>query len=204
MFCIPIRMRASPPSILSKSRMRRCARTDLCGGRSAMVVPTATVTELLPVCRPSTKQSKICSMSVMAIFRQSSDWRRRFTRGCLHWRLFSLGVKRQQNRNQNGDVLEHEGKPANNCTSCYGKQFPPQVHTKVQGHWHPETLPLLSQPRECPAVRSKNNSTLSNNVPPCSIWPYPNKRARLFSREHQTTARLESCAVVGVSAQKSF
>jgi len=64
----------------------------------------------------------------------------------------------------------------------------------------------LSQPRECDASgsTSKNNSTLSNNVPPCSIWPYPNKGARLFSREHQTTARLESCAVVGISAQKSF
>ena len=29
--------------ILGKSRMRKRARTDLCGGRSAMVVPTATV-----------------------------------------------------------------------------------------------------------------------------------------------------------------
>jgi hypothetical protein len=29
--------------ILQKSRMRRRARTDLCGGRSAMGVPTATV-----------------------------------------------------------------------------------------------------------------------------------------------------------------
>ena len=28
--------------ILGKSRMRKRARTDLCGGRSAMVVPTAT------------------------------------------------------------------------------------------------------------------------------------------------------------------
>jgi len=30
--------------ILQKSRMRRRARTDLCGGRSAMGVPTATIT----------------------------------------------------------------------------------------------------------------------------------------------------------------
>jgi hypothetical protein len=30
-------------TILRKSRMRRRACTDLCGGRSAMVVPTATV-----------------------------------------------------------------------------------------------------------------------------------------------------------------
>jgi hypothetical protein len=29
--------------ILQKSRMRRRARTDLCGGRSAMIVPTATL-----------------------------------------------------------------------------------------------------------------------------------------------------------------
>jgi hypothetical protein len=33
----------SPPFIHSKSRMRKRARTDLRGGRSAMVVPTATV-----------------------------------------------------------------------------------------------------------------------------------------------------------------
>ena len=32
-----------PLLILGKSRMRKRARTDLCGGRSAMVVPTATV-----------------------------------------------------------------------------------------------------------------------------------------------------------------
>src|SRR5260370_569758 len=36
-------MHASTPLILRKSRMRRRASTDLCGGRSAMVVPTATV-----------------------------------------------------------------------------------------------------------------------------------------------------------------
>jgi len=35
-------MSASPLFILGKSRMRRRARTDLCGGRSVMVVPTAT------------------------------------------------------------------------------------------------------------------------------------------------------------------
>jgi len=34
---------AFTPFILQKSRMRRRARTDLCGGRSAMGVPTATV-----------------------------------------------------------------------------------------------------------------------------------------------------------------
>ena len=37
----------SPPLIHGKSRMRKSARTDLRGGRSAMVVPTATVTILL-------------------------------------------------------------------------------------------------------------------------------------------------------------
>ncbi len=31
------------PFILQKSRMRRRARTDLCGGRSVRIVPTATV-----------------------------------------------------------------------------------------------------------------------------------------------------------------
>src|SRR5882762_6122474 len=41
-FCIPILMRALPLIIQGKSRMRKRACTDLCGGRSAMVVPTAT------------------------------------------------------------------------------------------------------------------------------------------------------------------
>jgi len=40
--CILILVPASPPLIHGKSRMRKRARTDLCGGRSAMVVPTAT------------------------------------------------------------------------------------------------------------------------------------------------------------------
>jgi hypothetical protein len=44
MFCILILWLASPLRIPGKSRMRKRARTDLCGGRSAMVVPTATVT----------------------------------------------------------------------------------------------------------------------------------------------------------------
>ena len=34
---------ALTPFILQKSRMRKRARTDLCGGRSAMIVPTASV-----------------------------------------------------------------------------------------------------------------------------------------------------------------
>jgi RNA-directed DNA polymerase len=42
-FCIPIPTSASTPSILGKSRMRKRARTDLCGGRPVMVVPTATL-----------------------------------------------------------------------------------------------------------------------------------------------------------------
>jgi hypothetical protein len=37
-----------PLLILGKSRMRKRARTDLCGGRSAMVVPTATAILLPP------------------------------------------------------------------------------------------------------------------------------------------------------------
>jgi hypothetical protein len=32
MFCIPILISASTPFILGKSRMRKRARTDLCGG----------------------------------------------------------------------------------------------------------------------------------------------------------------------------
>src|SRR5262249_60936747 len=42
-FCIHIPTSASTPFILGKSRMRRRARTDLCGGWPVMVVPTATV-----------------------------------------------------------------------------------------------------------------------------------------------------------------
>jgi nucleoid DNA-binding protein len=42
-FCTPTLMLASTPVILRKSRMRRRASTDLSGGRSVMVVPTATV-----------------------------------------------------------------------------------------------------------------------------------------------------------------
>src|ERR1700720_2289050 len=36
--------------IHGKSRMRRRARTDLCGGRSVMIVPTATVIPLGRIC----------------------------------------------------------------------------------------------------------------------------------------------------------
>ncbi len=43
MSCIPILTSASTPFIPGKSRMRKRARTDLCGGGPAMVVPTATV-----------------------------------------------------------------------------------------------------------------------------------------------------------------
>jgi len=50
-------MPASTPLILRKSRMRRRARTDLCGGRSAMVVPTATTDPLLPEVRSAAMQS---------------------------------------------------------------------------------------------------------------------------------------------------
>ncbi len=38
-----VRQAVLPPLIHGKSRMRKRARTDLCGGRSVMVVPTATV-----------------------------------------------------------------------------------------------------------------------------------------------------------------
>src|SRR5262249_21657345 len=37
------------PPIPGKSRMRERACTDLCGGRSAMVVPTATVRAKVPI-----------------------------------------------------------------------------------------------------------------------------------------------------------
>ena len=49
MFCILIPTSALTPFILGKSRMRKRARTDLCGGRSAMAVPTATVIRVVTV-----------------------------------------------------------------------------------------------------------------------------------------------------------
>ena len=42
--------------ILQKSRMRRRARTDLCGGRSVRIVPTATMTENRPIHRRRHRQ----------------------------------------------------------------------------------------------------------------------------------------------------
>jgi hypothetical protein len=39
-------MHASTPLILGKSRMRKRARTDLCGGRSVTAVPTATAIQV--------------------------------------------------------------------------------------------------------------------------------------------------------------
>ena len=43
---IPILCNALTPVIRGGSRMRRRARTDLCGGRSAMVVPTASAKKI--------------------------------------------------------------------------------------------------------------------------------------------------------------
>ena len=45
-----VRQAILPQLIHGKSRMRRRARTDLCGGRSVMVVPTATVGLMFPAC----------------------------------------------------------------------------------------------------------------------------------------------------------
>jgi hypothetical protein len=46
-FCIHTLKLALPRGIQGKSRMRQRARTDLCGGRSAMVVPTAPLTSTI-------------------------------------------------------------------------------------------------------------------------------------------------------------
>jgi hypothetical protein len=46
-----------PLFILGKSRMRKRARTDLCGGRSVMVVPTATVIQKRGCGKSATKTS---------------------------------------------------------------------------------------------------------------------------------------------------
>ena len=40
--------------------MRKRARTDLCGGRSAMVVPTATA---IPICHPVGEPSQVVKYS---------------------------------------------------------------------------------------------------------------------------------------------
>ncbi len=56
-------MHASMPLILRKSRMRRRARTDLCGGRSAMVVPTATVTPADLICAITSRLPTTHSLS---------------------------------------------------------------------------------------------------------------------------------------------
>ena len=64
MSCIPILTSASTPFILGKSRMRKRARTDLCGGRSAMVVPTATV-----------GQKKRPSRKLAHLYRQVGFWK---------------------------------------------------------------------------------------------------------------------------------
>jgi hypothetical protein len=51
MFCILILWLASPLRIPGKSRMHKRACMDLCGGRSAMAVPTATIGFQLLDCR---------------------------------------------------------------------------------------------------------------------------------------------------------
>ena len=47
-FCILILQLASSPLIQGGSRMRRSARTDLCGGRSVTIVPTASIWPRIP------------------------------------------------------------------------------------------------------------------------------------------------------------
>jgi hypothetical protein len=48
-----VRQAVLPPMIHGKSRMRKRARTDLCGGRSVMVVPTATLTPVFGRYKPT-------------------------------------------------------------------------------------------------------------------------------------------------------
>ena len=77
----------SPPFIHSKSRMRKRARTDLRGGRSAMVVPTATVTTFhcsrreWPVIRT---QSREVLLPAFALFSEQS-FSSRCSPQCLHF-----------------------------------------------------------------------------------------------------------------------
>jgi hypothetical protein len=70
-FCILIPWPVSPLRILGKSRMRKRARTDLCGGRPAMSVPTATVIERFPSRR--FVNSAWCLISCLPTIREP-DW----------------------------------------------------------------------------------------------------------------------------------
>ena len=67
-------MLASPPLIPGKSRMRKRACTDLCGGRSAMVVPTATTISLFD--RLPDWKSKL-SIRMVVGFAEKKDFERR-------------------------------------------------------------------------------------------------------------------------------
>src|SRR6266852_3757555 len=70
-------MPALPPLIHDKSRMRRRACTDLCGGRSAMVVPTATVIRGSSACSVRNDGggagSQITAGSVLRHFERSEE-----------------------------------------------------------------------------------------------------------------------------------
>src|SRR6266849_2328648 len=60
-------MHASTPLILRKSRMRRRASTDLCGGRSAMVVPTATVIHMPDKRLPEKSYIRECQETSLSV-----------------------------------------------------------------------------------------------------------------------------------------
>ena len=64
---ISILLHASPSLIHGKSRMRRRARTDLCGGRSVMAVPTATA--ILPVPVRKSAGQKLMSEATEVLLR---------------------------------------------------------------------------------------------------------------------------------------
>src|SRR5229473_6917625 len=63
-----VRQAILPQLIHGKSRMRRRARTDLCGGRSVMVVPTATVIHVIR--HAGTARRLVCWLF------HAADWRR--------------------------------------------------------------------------------------------------------------------------------
>jgi hypothetical protein len=89
-------MPASPLLIQGKSRMRKRACTDLCGGRSAMVVPTAT------------KQNQSLSVNVLQWYHPTV---------CLRQQISAKGGPPAQS-----SILIHE--IAHNLTVAYGSLQP--------------------------------------------------------------------------------
>jgi hypothetical protein len=73
--------------ILQKSRMRRRARTDLCGGRFVRIVPTATVRNFLTRVRSGEIRSRKQKCAVSSIRSMSGLRETGGGRTWVHWEL---------------------------------------------------------------------------------------------------------------------